>query len=152
MQQHYENHNQLNWLEIKLINKICIQPWKILIQMDKNLLGCMKLQQGNKKHLWLYICNTQSISCQRFWFFLFANPKQSRHYVGVSKCWRVFNYPHENMTHLGAANSHYQHIISDTGPTIRLNPSSSSGFARPRCVDLRFNWYHTSAKHICESI
>ena len=28
------------------------------------------------------------------------------------------------MTHLGEANSHLQHIILDTRPTIRLDPSS----------------------------
>ena len=57
-----------------------------------------------------------------------------------------FQLPDENMTHLGVANSHLQHVISDTGQTTRLDPSSTFDSAKPRWVDLRFNQYGTSAK------
>ena len=51
----------------------------------------------------------------------------------------VSNYPNENKIHLGIANSHLQHTLSDSSPIIRLDPSSTLGFAKPRQVDLRFN-------------
>ena len=53
-------------------------------------------------------------------------------------CWNniVSNYPNENTIHLGVGTSHLQHTILDTRPTIRLDPSSTLGFAKPRWVDL----------------
>ena len=63
----------------------------------------------------------------------------------------VLNYPDENNIHLGATTSHLQHTLSNTRPTIRLDPSSTSGSAKPRQVYLRFNLFVTSAKHIPES-
>ena len=107
-------------------------------------------------HLWFFIIYYHQ--CQRCillaWMLNICQRGDYRHLdcVAVWKCWRVFNYPNENMTYLGAANSHFQHIILDIGPTIRLDPSSTLGSARPRRVDLRFNWYRTSAKCIPESI
>ena len=53
--------------------------------------------------------------------------------------------------HLGAANSHFQHIISDTRPTIRHDPSSASGSAKPRRT-LDPNDTVPVQKHIYESI
>ena len=43
------------------------------------------------------------------------------------KMLQVLNYPDENMVHLGVAKSHLKHAISDIGPTIRLDPSSTLG-------------------------
>jgi len=66
------------------------------------------------------------------------------YYIQHKICWcfetlHVSNYPDENKTHLGATSSHFQHAISDIRPTIRQDPSSTSGSTKPRWVDLRFN-------------
>ena len=63
----------------------------------------------------------------------------------------VPNYPDENKIYLGVANTHLQHTILDTAPTIRLDPSSTLGSTKTRWVYLKFNVYGTSAKLIPES-
>ena len=56
----------------------------------------------------------------------------------------VSNYPDENIIHLGATTSHLQHILSDTGPTIRLDTSYNLGFAKPTRVDILDSSYGTN--------
>ena len=63
-------------------------------------------------------------------------------YVGVLKRY-TSNYSDENIIHLGATISHLQHILSNTRPTIRLDPSSTLGSANlSGWTSDSFIWYH----------
>ena len=70
--------------------------------------------------------------------------------VGVLKHY-TSNYPSENIINLRADTSHLQHTLSDTGPTIRLDPSSTLGFTKPRRVYLRFIYMVPVLKHTLET-
>lgn len=56
-----------------------------------------------------------------------------------------------NEIHLGETTSNLQHTLSDTRPTIKLNPSSTSGSTKPRWLDLRFTYMVPMLKHTLES-